>query len=128
MKRILLSLFMIAFSGFLFLSLAQEKKAVGNWAYEVSQAPYGYEKGNIKILSTDKRLVGEVSFYGGYKVKLQDIVVKSDTLKARAFVEGENISIVAKIVNEKMDGKVDTSMGVMPLKATKIKPEPTINK
>lgn len=125
MKRLFLIFTLVFATGYLFDGFAQEavnKTIVGSWKYEVSQAPYGFESGTIIISKDKENLLGEVNFVSGYSVKLQNISLKSDTLRAAANVEGENISITAKMVKNKLQGKVDTSMGVMGIKADRVVP------
>lgn len=129
MKRLFLIFTLVFATGYLFDGFAQEavnKTIVGSWKYEVSQAPYGFESGTIIISKDKENLLGEVNFVSGYSVKLQNLSLKSDTLRAAANVEGENISITAKMVKNKLQGKVDTSMGVMGIKADRV--VPTSNK
>lgn len=121
MKKILL------FTAFLVLSIvgsvivAQGKNpVVGNWNYEVSQAPYGYDKGKISLSMEKEVLKGDVSFQSGYSVVLQNVTLKNDTLRAKVFIDGENVSITARINKNNMTGSVDSSMGRMALKAQKI--------
>lgn len=125
MKRLFLIFTLVFATGYLFDGFAQEavnKTIVGSWKYEVSQAPYGFESGTIIISKDKENLLGEVNFVSGYSVKLQNLSLKSDTLRAAANVEGENISITAKMVKNKLQGKVDTSMGVMGIKADRVVP------
>ena len=96
---------------------------LGEWKYSVPEAPYGYEKGIISLVEVDKKLSGELKFDSGYKVKLSSVSLKSDTLRLTAYVESEYVSAVSKVKGNEMEGKVDTSMGVMRLKAEKIIPQ-----
>lgn len=121
MKKLLLLTTLMVFSVISFVSVAQEKKsAVGNWNYEVSQAPYGYDKGKMSLSEEKKVLKGNVSFQSGYRVDLQNVTLKNDTLRARVFVDGENVNITARINKNNMTGTVNSSMGIMSLKAQKI--------
>ncbi len=121
MKKLLL------FTAFLVLSIvgsvvvAQSKNpVVGNWNYEVSQAPYGYDKGKISLSQEKEVLKGDVVFQSGYSVVLQNVTLKNDTLRAGVFVDGENVSITARVNKNNMTGTVNSSMGRMSLKAQKI--------
>lgn len=126
MKRFVLFFTMMLVASSLFVGLAQnvsDQKLVGDWKYEVSQAPYGFEKGTIVFSNKEDVLSGEVVFGSGHEVRLQDLSFKKDTLMANAFVDGEYVSITAHVKKDLLDGKVNTSMGVMGLKAKKIKVE-----
>lgn len=118
-KIILLSAFFVLTFGF---NLIAQNKAsvVGNWKYEVPQAPYGYEKGNINFSEKENVLSGDLVFNSGYSVTLNNVTLKNDTLSANVYVEGERVSIVAKVLKNTLNGTVDTSMGKMNLKAEKV--------
>lgn len=119
MKRLFVLTLFTLLVGTIIQVTAQEKKIIGDWKYQVSSAPYGYESGTITFSKDEANLKGAIKFYGGYEVKLQNPSFKNDTLRAGAFVEGENIKITALYKEDKLEGKVDTSMGVMPISAVK---------
>ncbi len=121
MKKFLLILSLSMFSVMFFSTLAQEKTLLGNWKYEVSSAPYGYESGSIIFSKVKDTLHGVVVFENGDKVNLDKLTLKNDTVRAKAYVEGESVSIIVNINKNNMTGKVDTSMGALSLKAEKSK-------
>ncbi|KAF5031763.1 hypothetical protein DSECCO2_624350 [anaerobic digester metagenome] len=124
MRRLFIVLGLFFAAGVLSSVNAQSNKVVlGEWKYSVPEAPYGYEKGIISLVEVDKKLSGELKFDSGYKVKLSSVSLKSDTLRLTAYVESEYVSAVSKVKGNEMEGKVDTSMGVMRLKAEKIIPQ-----
>ncbi len=124
MRRLFIVLGLFFAAGVLSSVNAQSNKVVlGEWKYSVPEAPYGYEKGIISLVEVDKKLSGELKFDSGYKVKLSSVSLKSDTLRLTAYVESEYVSAVSKVKGNEMEGKVDTSMGVMRLKAEKIVPQ-----
>ena len=102
------------------LSAQNQKDVVGNWKYEVAQAPYGYNEGTIEIKNLKDKLIGEVNFHSGQAVKMQKLTMRNDTIWANIYVDSENVQLIAKISNSKMKGSVNTSMGEMTLKADKI--------
>ena len=102
------------------LTAQNNKKAVGVWKYEVSQAPYGYDKGTLEIKELKNDFSGVVNFNSGNSVKMQKVTMSNDTLRANLFVDSESVDIVAKISNTKMEGTVNTSTGRMSLKADKV--------
>lgn len=121
MRRTFLTLTFIFFAMASFNVVAQNKNAlIGNWKYQVSQAPYGYESGAITFSVEKEKLAGTINFNSGYQVKLQQVTLSNDTLKANAYVEGELINLEAKVAKNTINGKVDTSMGKMNLKAEKV--------
>ena len=121
MRRLFIVLGLFLATGVFSVVNAQSNKIVlGEWKYSVPEAPYGYEKGIISLAEEDKKLSGELKFDSGFKVKLSSVSLKSDTLRLTAYVESEYVSAVSKVKGNKMEGKVDTSMGVMGLKAEKV--------
>lgn len=121
MRKIFLTLTLIFIAGAGFNVAAQNKNAlIGNWEYQVPQAPYGYESGAITFSAEKEALAGVINFNSGYQVRLQQVTLSNDTLRANAYVEGELVNLEAKIAKNSMTGKVDTSMGKMNLKAEKV--------
>ena len=121
MKKVNLALIVLFSAVSLFSLTAQNnKKVVGVWKYEVSQAPYGYDKGTLEVKELKNVFSGEVKFNSGNSVTLQKVSMSNDTLRANVYVDSESVDIVAKINNTKMEGTVNTSMGKMSLKADKV--------
>ena len=123
MKRIIHTIVILLSAASFFSLNAQNKKtisAVGKWKYEVTQAPYGYDKGLFEIKETKDSLTGEITFTSGQKAKLQKMTMRNDTLWANVYAGGENVKLETKVDKSTIIGSVDTSMGVMSLKADKI--------
>lgn len=125
MKKVLVVLVLMLTCGFAGQINAQVKggkRVVGDWKYEVTQAPYGYNKGTISIAEQKNVLSGEVKFDSGYSVKLQDVSLKNDTLRMGVYVESEYVNVVTKLRGNKMEGTVNSSQGNMTITADKILP------
>lgn len=123
MRKLFIVLGLLVITGaFVSVNAQSNKSVVGEWKYNVSEAPYGYDKGVISIVENEKKLSGEVIFDSGYKVKLSDAALKADTLRLSVYVESEYVTVVSKVKGNKMDGTVDSSQGKMTLKAEKIVP------
>lgn len=108
-----------------FLTLSAQNKndnkaIIGEWKYEVEQAPYSYDKGSLIVEQLKDSLIGKVKFNSGNEVKLKKLAVRNDTIWADAYVDYEHIKIVAKIMDDKMKGTVNTSMGKIDLEANKV--------
>ena len=117
-KLISLFLFLGIMAGVVHATMTPGKQdVVGEWKYEVTSAPYGYEKGVITFTAGKDALEGEVKFDSGYKIKLKTVVIEGENLKLDLYVENTYISVIAKITGEKMEGTVDSSQGKMALKA-----------
>ena len=120
MRKLLIVSGLLFIAGAFFSVNAQSNKSVaGKWQYSVPEAPSGYEKGVIFLVEKDKALSGDLVLDSGYKVKLSNVSLKSDTLRLGAYVESEYVTVVSKVKGNKIEGKVDTSMGILGLKAEK---------
>lgn len=97
----------------------ENNDVVGNWKYEVTSAPVGYDKGVLVIAEKEGKLVGEVKFADGYKIDIKDITYEAGVVKCGLYVDYEYVSIEAKIEGTKMTGTVNTSEGEMKLTAEK---------
>ena len=111
---ILLFCFSIAFTN------VTAQPVVGEWKYKVAQAPYGYDTGVISLKEVEKKLTGEIIFDSGYKVKLQSVDFKNDTLRVGVYVDSEYVNILSRVKGKKLEGTVDSSMGKMDLTAEKL--------
>ena len=97
----------------------ENNDVIGNWKYEVSSAPVGYDKGVLVIAEKEGKLVGEVKFVDGYKIDLKEVTYEAGVVKCGLYVDYEYVSIEAKIEGIKMTGIVNTSEGEMKLTAEK---------
>ena len=123
MRKLFIVLGLLVITGaFVSVNAQNNKSVLGEWKYNVAEAPYGYDKGVISIVENEKKLSGEVIFDSGYKVKLSEAALKADTLRLSVYVESEYVTVVLKVKGNKMDGTVDSSQGKMTLKAEKIVP------
>ena len=118
MKRSLLFFTLIIAIGITFTANAQTKKsAIGSWKFEVPQAPYGYDKGIILITQQGDSLIGELKMDSGQSFKLNKITSKNDSINISAYIQGELVTVNAKIEGNKMSGQAYWSQGEMDLKA-----------
>ncbi|PIF05649.1 MAG: hypothetical protein CSA36_05595 [Draconibacterium sp.] len=121
MKRLLTILFVVVLASTTYVLSAKtgNKEITGQWKYEVSNAPYGYEKGTIEISEKDGGLVGKVIFTDGSAVELKNITYVKKNLSCGVYVEGMYITAKAKVEGKNMKGTVDTPNGKMEIKAQK---------
>ena len=96
-----------------------DKGLVGEWKFEVSSAPYGYEKGTLYFFEKDNKLEGEVEFGESYKTKLTNLRYVEDSIKCNLYVDNEHVDVKAKVEGEKIRGVANTSIGVMTFTAEK---------
>lgn len=123
MKKLLTLAFLVAiFAGTVNAANANNnKKVIGEWKYEASAAPYGYEKGVLIISEKEGKLAGQVKFEDGYKIDLKNITFTDGVFKCGLYVDYEYISVKAKIDGKKMKGAVSTPDGDLPISASKVK-------
>jgi len=120
MKKLLsfiLFAFLVTGMSDVYASLKPEVKGI--WNYEVSKAPYKYEKGNIVFSETDGKVLVTVKLSDGTEFKGQDIKIKKNIFSFKVQIEYEDVEINGNVIENKMIGKVDSSMGVMDLIAEK---------
>jgi hypothetical protein len=94
---------------------------VGEWKYEVPNAPYGYQQGVISFTEENNELSGEVKFSDGYKVKLKEVSYEEGKLTLGLYIDYEYITVKADVEEGAMKGNVNTSEGKMNFTAEKIK-------
>jgi len=94
---------------------------VGEWKYEVPNAPYGYQQGVISFTEENNELSGEVKFSDGYKVKLKEVRYEEGKLMLGLYIDYEYITVKADVEEGAMKGNVNTSEGKMNFTAEKIK-------
>ncbi len=121
MKKLFL---FVLFSGIISLAVSatvskNNKAIIGEWKYEVQQAPYGYQKGVIAISEKEGKLVGEVKFEDGYKIALKTVSYEKGELKVGLYIDYEYIEIKAKVDGKKMKGTVSSPEGPLSLEAEK---------
>ena len=120
MKKLLsfiLFAFLVTGMSDVYASLKPELKGI--WNYEVSTAPYDYKKGNIIFSETDGKVLVTVKLSDGTEFKGQDIKIKKNIFSFKVQIEYEDVKINGKVINNKIIGKADSSMGVMDLIAKK---------
>ena len=121
MKKATTLLILVILSGVMVFVVAQNKKNSKNvWKYEVSQALYGYEKGNLIVTNDSSGLKGEIEISSGYKIKMREVAIVKDTLRGSVFIENELVRLKGNMKDSIIVGTVDTSMGKLSFKAKKV--------
>ncbi|MGQ9621284.1 MAG: hypothetical protein ACUVTX_09925, partial [Bacteroidales bacterium] len=119
---IALFIIMVAYSG-----NAQNQKPkyepVGKWQFEAPYAPEGYNTGIMEFIKAEGQYQAFISFTGSdYKIPLENVIVRNDSLLVRLYVEGSDVPIKLKMIEEsKITGVALSPDGDIPLIATKIK-------
>ncbi len=125
MKKVIslaLLFFLVAISGF-----SQTQKAkyeiAGTWQFEAPYAPEGYNSGSMEFVKSESKYQAFISFTGSdYKIPLENIIIKNDSIFVRLYVEGTDVPIRLKMFEEsKIAGTASSPDGEIPLTAAKIK-------
>lgn len=96
----------------------KNKPLLGEWIYEVSDAPYGYEKGSLIFSEKEGKTVCIIKVEAGELVA-NDLKIKRKKISFTTSVEGNSINIALERVKNKLIGKVDTPEGPKTLTAIK---------
>jgi hypothetical protein len=96
----------------------KNKHLLGEWVYNVSEAPYGYEKGSLIFSEKDRQTVCLIKLEAG-ELETSNLKVKKNKITFTATVNGNSISIELTRDKNKLTGKVDTPEGPKMLTAIK---------
>nr|WP_319509848.1 hypothetical protein [uncultured Draconibacterium sp.] len=97
------------------------KEVIGEWKYEVPNAPYGYNAGNLVFEEKEGNLTGHVKLEDGYKIDLKDITYEDGVLKFGLYVDYDYVTLKITIEGEEMKGIVNSPEGEIPITAKKVK-------
>lgn len=100
---------------------SNNKEVIGEWKYEVPNAPYGYNAGNLVFEEKEGNLTGHVKLEDGYKIDLKNINYEDGVLKFGLYVDYDYITLKIKIEGEEMKGIVNSPEGEIPITAKKVK-------
>ena len=114
-------MFLLAISVFSVSQLRAEvknKPLIGEWNYQVSDAPYGYEKGSLIFSEKSGQTVCVIKVEAGELVA-SDLKVVKKNISFTTMVEGNSINIALTRKKNKLTGKVDTPEGPKTITAIK---------
>lgn len=112
MERKFLKLTTLLFCLTLSFSLyAQDKKEIpagyaGEWAFTVSDAPYGYEKGTATLLVEEGTLKGEFKL-GGSTMKVNSFTAKDAGYMCTVYIDGYPVDVILSLKEGKLVGKAN---------------------
>jgi hypothetical protein len=115
---------LILFTGFSFFAFqnlraeVKNKQLLGEWLYQVSDAPYGYEKGSLIFSEKDGQTVCVVKLEAG-ELAVNDLKIEKGKITFTATVEGNPVKVELTRENNKLSGKVDSPEGPKTLTAVK---------
>ncbi len=120
-KQLLALLFLVAISAFSSFKLLPEEKSkplIGEWVYQVSDAPYGYEKGSIIFLEKEGQTVCVIKLEAGELVAT-NLKIEKGKITFTTYVEGSPINVELTRDKNKLSGTVDSPEGPKTLTAEK---------
>jgi len=117
--RTLILLLAILFSSFSQLSAeVKNKEIIGEWAYEASDAPYGYEKGSLIFSQKDGKTICVIKLEAG-ELTVSDLKIEKNKVTFTTYVDGNSINIELIRDKNKLTGKADTPEGPKTITAVK---------
>ncbi len=114
-------LLVLAISIFSFSQLQaknKNKQILGEWTYQVTDAPYGYEKGSLIFSEVKGKTVCVIKLDAG-EMTVSDLKIVKNKLTFTTSVQGSTINIELLRDKNKMTGKADTPEGPKTLIAVK---------
>jgi len=116
--------FFLLFSLILMVSSTQvraevkNKSLLGEWVYEVSDAPYGYEKGSLIFAEKDGQMTCMIKLEAG-ELATSELKIEADKISFVTSVDGNPINVALVKEKNKLTGLVDSPEG--PKKITALK-------
>lgn len=96
----------------------KSKPILGEWLYEVSDAPYGYEKGSLIFSEKEGKTICVIKLEAG-ELAVNDLKIEKEKVSFSTTVDGNPINVELKLEKNKLTGKVDTPEGPKMLTALK---------
>lgn len=103
-----------------FKAEAKDKKSplIGEWVYEVSDAPDAYKTGTLIFSEKEGSIVCAIKLEAG-ELPASNLKVENDTVTFVSYVEGSPINVVLTLDKEKLTGTVDSPEGPKEITAVK---------
>lgn len=118
MKKQLIPLILIMFFSIQLRAEVKDKPLIGEWAYEVSDAPYGYEKGSLIFSEKDGKTVCSIKLEAG-ELEVSNLKIEEEKITFTTYVDGNQINVDLTREGDKLTGKVDSPEGPKTLTAIK---------
>lgn len=91
---------------------------LGEWIYEVSDAPYGYEKGSLIFSEKEGKTVCVVKLEAG-ELTANNLLVDKEKVSFSVIVDGSPVEVKLIREKDKLNGTVDSPEGPKSIKAIK---------
>jgi hypothetical protein len=122
MKKLIGSLLLFALifmiSGHQLQAEVKKKPLLGEWIYEVSDAPYGYEKGTLIFTEKEGQTTCVVKLEAG-ELATSNLKVENNKVTFTTTVDGNSINVELTLEKNKLSGKVDSPEGPKTITALK---------
>lgn len=96
----------------------KNKQLLGEWVYEVADAPYGYEKGSLIFAEKDGKTVCTIKLEAG-ELPAENLKIDGNKISFSALVEGSTVAIELTHEKDKLTGKADSPEGPKTITAKK---------
>lgn len=96
----------------------KNKKLLGEWLYEVSDAPYGYEKGSLIFAEKDGNTSCVVKVEAG-ELQVQNLKIEKNRISFSTTVEGNVVHVNLVHEKNKITGTVESPEGPKTILAVK---------
>ncbi len=97
-----------------------DKDLIGEWKFDVTQAPYEFQKGKLVIEQADDQLEGKVVFERSRDVSIREIEIEEEKITLTLYIQGEKVQVIGNIKENKFVGYAETSTDKLDFSAKKI--------
>ena len=118
LKPFLLLLAVTLFLSIQLQAVEKNKSLLGEWVYEVSDAPYGYEKGSLIFSEKDGQTICTIKLEAG-ELEVSNLKFGKDSVTFTTYVDGSPINVKLARADDKLTGNVDSSEGPKAITAIK---------
>jgi hypothetical protein len=108
----------ITISGNQLKAEVKNKSLLGEWVYEVTDAPYGYDKGSLIFTEKNGETTCVVKLEAG-ELAVSDLKIEYNKITFTTSVDGNSINVALTKEKDKLTGLVDSPEG--PKKITALK-------
>lgn len=96
----------------------KENPILGEWVYEVSDAPYGYEKGSLIFSEREGQTVCVIKLDAG-ELETSNLKIDKEKITFTSYVEGNPVNVQLTHEKDKLTGTVDSPEGPKTITAVK---------
>jgi len=96
----------------------KNKTLLGEWVYEVSDAPYGYEKGSLIFAEKDGQMTCVIKLEAG-ELSTSELKIEDNKISFVTSVDGNPINVALTKEKDKLTGLVDSPEGPKKISAVK---------